>query len=114
LVLCLEEDFIVRLKDGSNRNLVNDSGPRKYYVKDGIVWQLYTTSSIRSQVARECIYDSSGFGNPSNFRFEDFRYDYVEANSGKDALGEHFGQKVLDEIDVRFYRKNGPSNITER
>jgi hypothetical protein len=105
LLLCLEEDYAERLKNGSPKPLVQDKGPRKYYVEDGIVWQVYITNSIRDQVAAECRTDASGFFPQSNFRFNMFRDDYIEANTGTDTIGEEFRMKLEAESHSRLQRR---------
>jgi hypothetical protein len=105
LLLCLEEDYAERLKNGYPRPLIRDKGPRKYYVQKGIVWQVYTTSGIRDQVAAECRTDASGFFPQSNFKFNMFRDDYIEANTGPDTIGEEFRLKLENESHDRFQRR---------
>ncbi len=111
LLLRLEYDYFSTIANGSKRDLVSNSVPKRYFVVDGIVWELYTANTIRNQLADECKRDLSGF-DPSNFDFAMFRQFYITEYISKYPKSVPVRSGVEDyldkEIDRRFNAINGP------
>jgi|GEM_PF-2754358 len=106
LLLCLEEDFSVRLRDEPTQPIIADDGPRKYFVEHGIVWRLYTTDSVRSQIKAWCHSEPSGFGS-GNFDFQKFDDDYCQENTDSEGLTKNFPDTLNQEEHRRLRLKNG-------
>jgi len=123
LLLRLEEAFFETTANGSSRSIIRDTKPRKYFVENGIVWQLHTISSIRDQLGAECKPDVSGF-DESNFDFVNFTQFYIaeyvekihpvdeqspdEDESLRERLKADLEEVLENKINARLARKNGP------
>ena len=101
------EDYIERQEDGSPSPIIQDKSPGRYYVGDGIVWQIHTISSIRSQMVTACRNDVTGFGGPNIFDFDRFRDEYIAEYTDPDAPGEKFKDDLDWAIRSRHYNRTG-------